>query len=161
VINVYRAILNHIRFDNDTFVIPYLRLFHKNSLVATNDESVYKDMHKYFKLFEEDYNLYFYSWSVGAQLYESFQKYILECHQHGIITYLNQKYFPTFLKPDEEEDPRVLTMYMLSAGFYLWLGSIVVACIVFIGEHVVRYFSKRRREYRENLKSCVVSRFED
>jgi heme exporter protein D len=29
-----------------------------------------------------------------------------------------------------------LTMYMLSAGFYVWLGAVGIACIVFIGEHI-------------------------
>jgi hypothetical protein len=86
-------------------------------------------------------------------------EFILQCHQHGFIDYFERKNFkqPLF----KEEDPRkVLTMYMLSAGFYIWLSSILVACVVFVAEHVVRYFT-RTRDFGPRVKvyyefDCVV-----
>lgn len=44
-----------------------------------------------------------------------------------------------------ESEPQVLSMYMLSAGFYIWLGTVLIACIVFIAENV-KYFIEKSFE---------------
>lgn len=145
------------QYENETFVTPYLRIS-GNRMSTKGDTVNYKKFNKAYKMLDEDYTLYYYSWIVSAKIFESFNKYILECHQHGIISHLNEKYFPKAVQPDED-GPQILTMYILSAGFYLWLGTVFVACLVFIGEHVVRYFSKRRREFRKNRKNFVTYYF--
>lgn len=85
----------------------------------------------------------------GSYITEVLNTFILQCHQHGIFQHLYLKYIdPPIVQP---KDPKkVLTMYMLSAGFYLWLISISVACIVFVIEHIVRYFSRTRHLIRES-----------
>jgi hypothetical protein len=73
-----------------------------------------------------------------------------------------------FLSPKvDKEDPRkVLTMYMLSAGFYIWLGSVLVACVVYVAEHVVRYFTRTRYLNRSGVEiyyefdDCCVEDFQ-
>lgn len=74
---------------------------------------------------------------------EVLNEFILECHQHGFFSFFESKYFE---KPQiDKRDPRtVLTFYMLSAGFYLWLISIALACVVFVAEHAVRYYTRTR-----------------
>lgn len=141
-----------IKFGNETFVTPYIRLSGNN--IRMKNDQVTKDFENYFKVLKDDYRLYYYSWYVEAHLFESFQKYILELHQHGIIQYLERKYVYIATTPDEEK-PKKLTLFMLSAGFYIWLITVFVALIAFIGEHLVRYFSKSRRDYRKNLRHCV------
>lgn len=69
-------------------------------------------------------------------LNEVFEKFILEAHQHGIIEFCYRQVYH-FPDVSVEKFPIILTMQILSAGFYIWLGSIVIACIVFIGEHVI------------------------
>lgn len=133
-----------MNFGNETFVTPYIRLS-GNSIQMKTDHEDFKDIHKQFKVLDDDYRLYFYSWYVEAHLFESFQKFILELHQHGIIKYLDRKYFSIATTPDEEK-PKQLTLFMLSAGFYIWLITVVVALIAFIGEIIYRYFSQSRRD---------------
>lgn len=74
----------------------------------------------------------------NSVVHNSLNKFLLESHQHGIITHMNKKirgkvqdmYVP------EEKRAKVLTMSMLSASFYVWLASIGLACVVFVLEHI-------------------------
>jgi hypothetical protein len=86
-----------------------------------------------------------------SYILEVLNDFILQCHQHGFIDYFERK---NFEQPRvEEKDPRkVLTLYMLSAGFYIWLGSVFVACVVFVAEHVVRYFTRTRYLNRSGVE---------
>lgn len=79
----------------------------------------------------------------GTYIKDVLNTFILQCQQHGFFEHLYLKHIH-FQVVDEKDPNKVLTMYMLSAGFYLWLMSIAIACIVFVIEHVVRYFSRTR-----------------
>lgn len=79
----------------------------------------------------------------GSYIKDVFNTFILQCQQHGFFEHLYLKHIH-YQVIDEKDPNKVLTMYMLSAGFYLWLMSIAIACIVFVMEHVVRYFSRTR-----------------
>lgn len=97
-------------------------------------------------------NDFYFSRPIPISLYpngvftEKLEKFILEGHQHGFL-------IPKQDEPEEKssDEPKVLTMKMLEAGFVLWLVSICLACIVFICEHIVRYNSNRRIIAREIL----------
>lgn len=97
---------------------------------------------------EDNFQSYFAHWMVirYSVVYKSLEKFILECHQHGIFEFIRRKYRK--IPKQVETEQKVLTMYMLSAGFYIWLGSALIACIVFIGEHVHKYVSDRKRRER-------------
>jgi hypothetical protein len=83
-----------------------------------------------------------------SPIFEPLEKFILECQQHGIFHHLMSKY--ELLKEKHEDDlPQVLTWVMLSAGFYVWISSIVVACFIFILEHIVYNISKRIKKSKE------------
>lgn len=81
--------------------------------------------------------------SPHSLMYEKFEKFILECQQHGILNYLFSKYVYKKISDTEDSGPQILTMKKLSAGFLLWLGSVGIACIVFVGELVWFRFSTR------------------
>lgn len=69
----------------------------------------------------------------------------MECEQHGFTDYLYNSQFisvPHF--STTSPDPKKLTMEILSAGFYVWIGTVFVACIVFVIEHVVAYKTRKQ-----------------
>lgn len=103
-----------------------------------------------YTITEDSYETSFAPWYVNIYgvIYESLSKFILECHQHGFTEYFERKrlsYKNTLLK----NEVKVLTLHILSAGFYVWLVSVVIACISFLGEHV--YFRLRDKN-RIDLK---------
>lgn len=95
-----------------------------------------------------------------GSLYKLFEDFTLRCHQNGVISHIESMNFPPeIIQP---KDPRkILTFYMLSAGFYLWLISVVVACLVFVGEHVVRYFSRTRHLKQKNMDELFYVKMYD
>lgn len=82
---------------------------------------------------------------------KSLSKFILECQQHGFINFLERKYWDFKWLKNTKTDPKVLTMYMLSAGFYIWLVCVAIACIVFALEHAYKFYSDRYIHYRSNV----------
>lgn len=95
-----------------------------------------------------------------GSLYKVLNDFILRCHQYGFIKHIESNNYPApIIQP---KDPNVvLTLYILSAGFYLWLISIVVACFVFVGEHVVRYFSRTRHLSKRNMDELFYVKLYD
>jgi hypothetical protein len=100
---------------------------------------------KNMKIFKDDYIFGISPWFVQSDhiMYDQLCKFVLEIHQHGILArfeklnYVNQA-------PKEDEPLEILTMYMLSAGFIVWLASVLIACLSFIGEHIYRYLTFTR-----------------
>lgn len=67
------------------------------------------------------------------------ERFILELHQHGIITHFeNLKSLKEVPKPEDPE-PEILTLQMLSAGFIVWISTFIFVIIAFITEHIVFY----------------------
>lgn len=97
----------------------------------------------------------------GSYIHDVLNDFILQCHQHGFIEYFISRHFK-LPKIDKRDTRKVLTMYMLSAGFYLWIISVVVACVVFVIEHIVRYFSRtiKLAAPRRSEVFCEVDEFE-
>jgi len=104
-----------------------------------NLERIQEDLRSFKMLKDETFMTSFTSLLTFHRGYlnEIFDKFIFEAHQHGIIDYCYRQVY-RFKDVDKlvESSTKVLTMYMLSAGFYIWLGSVGIACIVFIYEHV-------------------------
>lgn len=76
-------------------------------------------MERNFSVISEDFRWHLLSWHTRQQsliIHEPLQKCILEGHQHGIIEYLIRNLFP-IIEKQEEQVPKVLTMFLLSAGF--------------------------------------------
>lgn len=133
------------QFESDSPTIPHKIVINAPFFESNNSRS-YTDVSNNFVVMENYFivrpiQIYVRPSSV---FFKRLEKTILECHQHGLLV---KKSDPPELKSADE--PQVLTMQMLEAGFVLWMCSICVACVVFICEHIVRYNSKRRRKARE------------
>lgn len=108
---------------------------------GTHFKVIEDNIRKFKMLKEEPYQVLTISFLTFHRGYlnEILEKFILESHQHRILKYLHsQVYCFNNIKEQLRSEPLVLSIYMLSAGFYVWLGSVGIACIVFIGE-LVKY----------------------
>lgn len=169
--DILKRIRNHIIFKNDTFVaiidlLNFKRKIHSTLITLPMKNGSLIDLRFYddFVQINEPYETNNLPIFVNYQsfVFEPLQDFILRCLEFGIIDIfesnythlLNQNsnvYYEEALKKSESE-PKVLTMQMLEAGFVLWIALIPLSFIVFIGEHVVRYNSKRRRRARREKR---------
>lgn len=94
-------------------------------------------------------------------VFEPLNDFILRMHEFGIYNIYENNHTQFFRKVEnetyqhlKETATKVLTMRMSEAGFVLWIAFIPIACLglVFVGEHVVRYNSKRRRDARKRRR---------
>lgn len=130
-----------LEFDNDSFaeivdINQLTTMFHFRP-----GGSNFGDVRRKFECFHWLYEEVFQTASISiltfsrGYLNEILDKFIMECHQHGIIQrfrrYTNR--FEEF-KLNFDRETQVLSLFMLSAGFYVWLITVAIACIVFIGE---------------------------
>lgn len=140
---------NHTKFKSERFA----ELVDENYLGAmlvyadkTSNEEIDEIIRSFKMLDEEPYKdttITFYTPSRGY-MGEILEKFVLEAHQFGIFVHLKQTvYMFNKIKEQVDSELQILTMYMLSAGFYVWLVTVAVACLVFIGEHVVYYIERK------------------
>lgn len=142
-------------YGNDTFALRLCYVGGKDIVTASamyqkaGSRKMYSHLgytfeQQNFFVIPEDFRWSFLSWHVlqNSFIYEPLEKFILNCHQHGIMTHLIDKLIPSQSK-ERKEGPKVLTTFMLSAGFYIWLTSVLIAFIVFILEHVHFAIAKR------------------
>jgi len=129
------------------FAYPWYRfkvrnLERKNVLVAEsrtyNMDVVFEEMN----CLDDNYRWHTSVWMVMSfsHVYTAVEEFILLCHQNGIIEHWTEMFYRDRSVKIEEE-PQVLTMKMLSAGFYVWLVSVAITCIVFVGEHIYFFFT--------------------
>lgn len=81
-------------------------------------------------------------------LSEILEKFLLEAHQHGIIESIRRKFYqfgPNF-KEEIVSDPEKLSLYVLSAGFIVWLGTVGIACLIFLYEQIKFYFELKIKD---------------
>lgn len=146
---------NQIVFGNQSFALWTGRM--GKNVMFGNREAVQLLYESGVTLLSEDYNFKAEYFSVKPEsfIFDVLNDFILLCHQHGIFKYFESINLPHVPVARIKDPRKVLTMYMLSAGLYLWLICIAIACLVFLIEHVVRYFSRTRHlsrmEGNENL----------
>lgn len=127
-----KAIRDQFVYENLTFAFGTGRFYGENE-----EEKIGG-----FNLLKENYNslpIGFYI-TPGSYVTEVFDNFILLSHEHGFIQLIESKIFNKTHEPHTEDGPKVLDLYKLSAGFIIWLGSVLVACIVFIGELIVNRY---------------------
>lgn len=73
--------------------------------------------------------------SINSVVHKSLNKFLLESLQHGIVDHAKKEILHDRNVPAGGE-AKVLTIHILSAGFYVWLASIGIACVVFVLEHI-------------------------
>lgn len=124
-----KAIRDQFAYENLTFAFGTGRDYGENKEKKIDG----------FNLLKENYNslpINFYI-TPGSYITEVFDNFILLSHEHGFIKLIKSQIFNKIHEPQIADGPKVLDMYKLSAGFIIWLGSVLVACIVFIGEIIV------------------------
>lgn len=150
---------NQQSFGNDTFAMLYyfisdtqisscklLRQIGSRFLYHSYDQSKSN-----IRIIPEVFRWHMLPWHVRKQslIYEQLEKFILDCQQNGIIEHLVRNISPVFLQPDGI-GPQVLTMFELSAGFIIWMGSVLVAICVFILEMIIHGLKQRTAKRAKN-----------
>lgn len=112
------------------------------------DPKLHSDISKRVRMTDDDLTTGVNTWYIlmYSVVQNSVNKFLLECHQYGIIVHFQNMRNYIFIEPEEvipeKETAKVLTVYMLSAGFYVWLASIGIACVVFVLEHIYKRASQ-------------------
>jgi hypothetical protein len=103
--------------------------------------------HERMMIFKENYKMRPIYWQTpqGGILTDLIQKFTLEAHQHGHLNYFISLYQPPEIAKPPEPGPQILTMKKLSAGFIVWLGSLLIACTSFFMEHLIYYITVTRK----------------
>lgn len=134
---------NQIQFKNDSFAMVIDRkVFDQTMAAKVKDFIAFNEV---FRITDDNLGFRYWTWTVSSNsgIFLSLEKFILESHQHGIIRSFESKYETMKRKFTPQDDPKVLTMYTLSAGLYIWLGSVAIACITFVTEHVVFHIHRK------------------
>lgn len=140
------AMQNQYHHDNDTFAIictqRYDGPFKYNHIKSRQNVEFVANSYKYLKPIEDGQNWFkrYIMIRKFGYLYEIFEMFMLRIHQNGIHMKLtnHDQNFPDLVDPKV-----VLTLQMLSAGFYLWLFCVAMSCIVFLCEMIVGCFKNR------------------
>lgn len=109
---------------------------------------LHENTYKIVRITDDDLVTGVNSWYIlmYSVVHNSVNKFLLACHQNGIIVHFQNMRNYIFIEPGEvateEKKAKVLSMHMLSAGFYVWLASIGFACIVFVFEHIYKLVSQ-------------------
>lgn len=131
-------------FGNKTYATLNLR----SSCETLEKESYITEGGWNFTIFEDDYFLVPQSWLLCPHGYLNglLNDMILRLSQHGIIMHIEYSIKDVVLKIKlKDPGPQILTMKKLSAGFIVWISTVSIACIVFLIEHIYKYFDDKRK----------------
>jgi hypothetical protein len=138
-----------------TFAMYFPRYVYETLWKYKKNDLFYKRM----KIFKENHKMILLNWKVDPYclVHESLEKFVLEAHQHGHIQYHISKYTPLPSPKPPPPGPQVLTIYMLSAGFIVWLVTILAACLMFVFEHIYFYFkiTTKIKKLKKKTKTVI------
>lgn len=98
----------------------------------------------YVKILEETFQWYLHCLLMrqNSFLNEPLSKFVLEYYQHGLLAHAESKWSPKAIgRIEKNDEPKVLTLEMLSAGFILWLLIVMLSLVVFICEIIFKRLS--------------------
>lgn len=130
-------------FDNETFVIicevKYQGPFKYNHMKGRRLKDYESNSYKYLKSLNDglSWGEHYISFRKFGFLYEPFQKFLLDIHANGIFWILHERGMNDTVSAEFDDPKVVLTMQMLSAGFYVWLFCVTICCIVFACEVII------------------------
>lgn len=142
----------------DHFARPWYRfkvkkIRRKNALISGRiKEEGLEQIEKNMITLDDNYRWHTSAWIVYpfSHVYKMVEEFILNCHQNGLIEHwIDITFVDKTL--DIEEPPKQLKMYMLSAGFYVWLSSVAFACSIFLGELI--YYSYKKLKVKRTERS--------
>lgn len=133
------------KFENESFALVK-RLFYKKVKQLPSDTDLASGVHKvknvakFMIMLEEttDSKVLLLPIKQNSLLHESMCIFVLEYHQHGLMLYLEMRYYEERMSSDDcNDEPQVLTVEMMSAGFIIWLVCILICIIVFLSEIII------------------------
>lgn len=126
----------HHLYKNQTFAFLAAKV---ESQVIGTSEFNQKIMNADMKILEDDYFVnYEYLFVLpGSFIYEPLSKFIMRFNQHGFTKRLEYWLVHHNLTKTVFDEKQTLTLQILSAGFILWLCSVLIACLLFIVEYCV------------------------
>lgn len=134
------------KFRNQTFALEIRRLWStKNKFMFSENVTLDRFLQEInMKVIDDDERSYYEQYPLIKHSFisEPLERLIMETQQHGIVDYLIRKNIREPLKARDDSDPKVLSMFMLSAGFIVWLLTVLIASIVFLGEILHSKLSK-------------------
>lgn len=141
------------KYDNGSFALPMMFPYGiSRNRFSTNFKGSPEQLQnsRKFMTFLEDYSKCFLMNLPiirSSVLYEPMYKFILLFHQHGHMTFAELKWMPIPNNADDEDEPQVLTINMLAAGFVVWLICVMISIITFVFEIIIGGL-KRRKEIK-------------
>lgn len=155
-------------YENETFAMVHDRETRKSEIpfsiavdIFNGTELIFTKISDNFIMIEDPYFVRMVPVLVVHQsfIFEKLDQFILRCYEIGLEAKAESDLEETMEKSNfleklkqKKSHLKVLSLNMLEAGFVVWISLIPVAFIVFIGEHVVRYNSKRRRDARRKQR---------
>lgn len=165
-----RKMKNHFLYHNESFALLYETYTSKNALsprvqyYSNGTAYTFTHISQNFIILEEAYFFKIIPLHVAHQniMFEPLQDFILKYREHGFDEYIDRaiwyimesrnlvkKYF-------DSSDPKVLTLKMLEAGFIIWMALIPLACLVFLGELIMGYFSTIKEDETYLMREKVI-----
>lgn len=150
--------------DYELFARPWLRL--RTNILKRKTALSFNNMQNGVSeqgiiILDDDYRWRPACWLIQpfSHIYEMVEEFILQCHQHGIV-----EHWQNILDTDKNEvimdEPRKLTLEILSAGFILWLITVAISIIVFAGELIYCFCLKHKLMNNLNIiKLKFLKRF--
>lgn len=138
-------------FGNESFAMhlrfPYGISTKRFTTNFKGNEKQLKNSGKFMTWLEDYFQCSLVSFPVkrNSKIFEPLQKFILEFYQHGHLAFSETKWLPSMSGADEEDEPQVLTMKMLTAGFIIWLVCVMICTTVFILEIIFGGLKRREK----------------
>lgn len=123
------------------------RTIHEHLRQITSSSPEYREFFSNYEIFNENYYTVPQTWilQTNSFIHQTIDMLILRLHQNGIIARFESLFSLPKLPKPEDPGPQILTMKKLSAGFTVWIGSVLIACIAFVCEHIYKYLDDKRK----------------
>jgi hypothetical protein len=143
---------SNLEYKNDTFAIEICtdaiidmnsKKFHKKFFDLSDRDDMFGKMSNIYTVIESPLTIPV-PWLVAKSslLYDTLNDFLLHSEQHGFTQHFYDAEY-AYASTLPEPDPKKLTLDILSAGFIVWLITVMIACFVFVIEHVVAYFTRK------------------
>jgi hypothetical protein len=132
-----------VEFCHDDNIAFGAKKYYKHLHSREDQDKLNRQNSHLFTVFDSSFHLHI-SWLTpkSSFLTDTLNDFLLHSEQHGFTQHFyDAEYVYSSTLP--EPDPKKLTLDILSAGFIVWLITVMIACFVFVIEHVVAYFTRK------------------
>ena len=87
-------------------------------------------------------------------VFEPIKKALQRIKEAGFFQHL-EKQFQTDPKKEEPGKPEILTVSQLAVGFYIWMGSLIIAIAGFFAERIISKLSRASKAFKVKANDIV------